>query len=584
MKSINYTHILCFAFILLLNLPLVSSAQLIPSGSETVTNTTTSNNQQRPAVSIDDSGNYTVVWESQGQDGDGYGIYRAVFQSYGTAAQCEVVVNSTTANDQRFPDVAMNASGEAVTVWQSYNEDGDSWGVYKRKHDGSFGNNGGQAQVNTTTTGRQCMPKVGVDDDLNYIIVWEGKGDIFGRLYGDGGGTSVSEFQINTTSSNVQNYPDVAMNGNGDFVAVWQSYGQDGDGFGIYFQRYNSSGVAQGSETLVNTTTSGNQTSPSVSMDADGNYVVVWTDNAADGDGKGIFAQRFDADGTANGAEFQVNTTTVGAQDNAEVAMTQEGAFSMVWDSYGQDGEYTGAYNQSYYADGTASGSEIAVNTTTDFFQQFPSIALRSADDAVIVWQDGLVDSTTTLDAGGYGVVFRQYSAAALPIELLYFYGEKAERGVQLYWETANEINNSHFEVEWSTDGRAFQKIGRVAGAGTTSQAQQYGLLHETPAIGNNYYRLQQVDFDGKYEYSRIVNIRYQSTDIGYSIYPNPTADFVVIENAGEEGLVEIFDGHGHFVESFQLQANSSKHSLAGLPKGTYFLKIKDSLKRVIVQ
>ncbi|MEZ4960182.1 MAG: T9SS type A sorting domain-containing protein [Saprospiraceae bacterium] len=179
---------------------------------------------------------------------------------------------------------------------------------------------------------------------------------------------------------------------------------------------------------------------------------------------------------------------------------------------------------------------------------------------------------------------FAVSGAEVLPIELLYFYGEKAERGVQLYWETATEINNSHFEVEWSTDGRAFQKIGRVAGAGTTTQAQQYGLLHETPSIGNNYYRLKQVDFDGKYEHSRIVNIRYQPTDIGYSIYPNPSADFVVIENAGEEGLVEIFDVHGRFIESFQLQSNSSKHSLAGLPKGTYFLKIKDSLKRVIVQ
>ncbi|MCB0684626.1 MAG: hypothetical protein KDC32_27475, partial [Saprospiraceae bacterium] len=71
-------------------------------------------------------------------------------------------------------------------------------------------------------------------------------------------------------------YPDVALDADGDLVIVWQSLGQDGDGFGVYGQRYDNTGAVQGGEFLVNTTTANNQLSPRVGMDASGNFVAVW--------------------------------------------------------------------------------------------------------------------------------------------------------------------------------------------------------------------------------------------------------------------------------------------------------------------
>ena len=71
----------------------------------------------------------------------------------------------------------------------------------------------------------------------------------------------------------------VAMDPDGNFVIAWSSFNQDGSGWGVYAQRYDSNGVVQGSEFRVNTTTGGDQMQPNVAMDGSGNFTVVWTSN-----------------------------------------------------------------------------------------------------------------------------------------------------------------------------------------------------------------------------------------------------------------------------------------------------------------
>src|SRR5687768_4296561 len=122
---------------------------------------------------------------------------------------------------------------------------------------------------------------------------------------------------VNTETANAQQTQAespqaVAADASGNYVAVWSSQSQDGDGFGVYAQRFNAAGVAQGSEIPVNTGTATDQQFASVAMDADGDFVVVWsTDDAAD---IGVRAQRFNASGVAQGGEIQVNTTTADIQ------------------------------------------------------------------------------------------------------------------------------------------------------------------------------------------------------------------------------------------------------------------------------
>ena len=116
----------------------------------------------------------------------------------------------------------------------------------------------------------------------------------------------------------------------GDFVVVWQSY-HDGSGAGVFGQRFSSAGVAQAGEFLVNTHVTSHQFRGDVSADADGDFVVVWTSQDQDGDGYGVFAQRFSSTGAPVGAEFQVNSYTLDNQVVPTVAIDADGDFVVAW-------------------------------------------------------------------------------------------------------------------------------------------------------------------------------------------------------------------------------------------------------------
>jgi len=111
----------------------------------------------------------------------------------------------------------------------------------------------------------------------------------------------------------------------------------------------------------------------------------------------------------------------------------------------------------------------------------------------------------------------------ALPVEFLSFTARRNNNTVQLDWATASESGNSHFEVERSLDGQVYENIGRVNGVGDTEELQQYQFVDRSPKAGANYYRLRQVDYDGQFDYSRIVIAQFGDQG-GKEIlaFPNP--------------------------------------------------------------
>lgn len=98
---------------------------------------------------------------------------------------------------------------------------------------------------------------------------------------------------------------------------------------------------------------------------------------------------------------------------------------------------------------------------------------------------------------------------STLPVELTGFDGFGTNEGVMLEWQTASEINNSHFVIEHSRDADSFSAIEDVTGAGNSSSFKEYRFLHQKAEGGVNYYRLKQTDFDGKYEYSPVIAVAY---------------------------------------------------------------------------
>ncbi|MCW5599184.1 MAG: hypothetical protein KIT59_08755 [Nitrosomonas sp.] len=199
----------------------------------------------------------------------------------------------------------------------------------------------------------------------------------------------ITDTLINTYMTNYQGGPSTAALTDGGFVVCWQSYNQNGDGFfDVYAQRYDASGVARGDEFRINTKANhtDNQRIPSIAALADGGFVVSWESYNQDGDGLGVYARHYAANGEAQGGEFLINTVIADNQSNPSVAALADGGFVVTWNSYNQDGNEFGIYAQRYAASGAELGREFLVNTTTASSQINPSITALADGGFVVSW------------------------------------------------------------------------------------------------------------------------------------------------------------------------------------------------------
>ena len=162
-----------------------------PAGAEFQANSFTNIHQYRPAVASHANGNFVVVWQSYLQDGASYGVFGQRFTAAGLPLGSEFQVNSYTPSFQSFPAVASTANGNIVAVWQSYLQDGSSYGVFGRRFNASGVPQASEFQANTYAAGNQLFPAVGSDANGNFVVVWESAGQdgsgfgIFGQRYGD---------------------------------------------------------------------------------------------------------------------------------------------------------------------------------------------------------------------------------------------------------------------------------------------------------------------------------------------------------------------------------------------------------------
>lgn len=132
----------------------------------------------------------------------------------------------------------------------------------------------------------------------------------------------------------------------------------------------------------------------------------------------------------------------------------------------------------------------------------------------------------------------------ALPVEYLTFTGKLIDKSVELNWVTATEINNNGFELERSQNGIDFERIAWILGSGNSSFIKEYNFIDFEPYIGINYYRLKQIDYDGKFEYSKIISVRVSNKDFKKITYFNYLGQIVEDLNSGLYlEFVEYFDG-----------------------------------------
>ena len=367
-----------------------ASAQLL--GPEFQVNSYETGYQEFPAVAADAVGNFVVVWTNTCAYCAVAGIFGRSMDATGAPAGAEFQVNTYTTNVQGFPAVAADALGNFVVVWASQS-DGAQMGVSGRRFDAAAVPLGGEFQVNSFTTSDQRSPAIATDGSGNFVVVWisygqDGNGfGVFGQRFSSSGSPLGLEFQVNSFTTAPQFVPSVAANAAGDFVVVWPSVGQDGDGWGVFGQRFSSAGVPQGLEFQVNSFTTGDQLYPRVATNASGAFVVAWQSVPQDGDNQGVFGQRFNAAGLPQGAEFQVNSYTTNAQYRPAVAANAAGDFVVTWDSKFQDGAHDGIIGRRFSSSGAAVGSDFQINAFTTGGQQLPVVAADGTGSFVVVWQ-----------------------------------------------------------------------------------------------------------------------------------------------------------------------------------------------------
>lgn len=183
---------------------------------------------------------------------------------------------------------------------------------------------------------------------------------------------------------------------------------------------------------------------------------------------------------------------------------------------------------------------------------------------------------------------------SSLPVRLLSFTGQLVSNTAMLQWSTAQELNTSHYDVQYSVDGLNFTQTGNsVLARGNSSVRADYNFSDNVSRFGVNkiYYRLKIVDRNGMSEYSNVIVIRLADTKIT-SVYPNPFSDVIRIETDNkvrEMGRINLYDVTGKVVMSKQqsLEAGGNLVTLSGLqklPMGTYTIELSTESGTKITQ
>lgn len=176
-------------------------------------------------------------------------------------------------------------------------------------------------------------------------------------------------------------------------------------------------------------------------------------------------------------------------------------------------------------------------------------------------------------------------NCTGLPVEMLSFTGEWAGSDVLLKWVTATETNNEFFIVERSNNGVNFEQLGQVGGMGTLAVETSYNYLDEDPLEGVGYYRLIQVDHDGKTKYSQVVAVERIEEDgvVIDSFRPNPASDEAILTITSPDEIemkLDVVNELGVVIDELQLAVAKGKNefnlSLMQLAPGVYHLLLSE--------
>ncbi len=408
-RASNLMGSLCWGLLLISSFASPVSAQpatnYVASGVESAVVGSLPADQMFPDAALSPGGGF-VVWQDPITDGNGWGISaRRLNSIYGAFR-----VNAVGAGSQENPRVALLKNGGAVFVWQG-GIPGLDQHIYARfltPTNTFLGPN--DLRVNTYPNHFQINPAVAVLNNSNVVVVWASYNqagsnslqDVYGQILSPAGQKLGGEFLVNQTIAFNQRNPAVTALATGGFAVAWVSEQQrqsvvpgtngavnsgitpPSASVDICARLFDNGGAALGNEFLVNADLNP-CANPAIAAATDGRYLIVWMakDLAAATNSLDIYGRAFL--GNVGGAVLGVNSQRYGDQYLPRVnALGLD--YLVTWTSLGQDGDSEGIFGQFLHSNGSLSGGEFRVNTTTVSVQKQPAVASDGVGQFMVVW------------------------------------------------------------------------------------------------------------------------------------------------------------------------------------------------------
>jgi GEVED domain/Secretion system C-terminal sorting domain len=279
---------------------------------------------------------------------------------------------------------------------------------------------------------------------------------------------------------------------------------------------------------------------------------------------------------TTGYSDFTNLSTNINRNANYNITITSNFSFAEskvgVWIDFNRDGILSSTEKVGNFAGVGPWTVAVAVPATATLGNTRLRVRLQYSPSTTSVSCDGSGWS------GGETEDYTVNIAATIPVDLMAFSGQNTEGGNLLNWQTATEVQSSHFDVERSLNGQDFDKIATVQALG---KANTYALNDKNVTQNTHYYRLKMVDNDGAFQYSKTIALNSgKPNNKALSIYPNPVTQLLTIETT-EEAERQVVNLLGQTV----LRSKAVQQiDVSALPSGTYFLKIGGQQARFVKQ
>jgi photosystem II stability/assembly factor-like uncharacterized protein len=282
------------------------------------------------------------------------------------------------------------------------------------------------------------------------------------------------------------------------------------------------------------------------------------------------------------GVEFLNETYGIVTGEDGKVLVTTDGGVSWITSSTGNSGLLRGVHilnDQDSYVAGTPEQVYKTTNGGTTWISDF------AGGNTVALYKIIFTENNIGLICGSEGKMLRN-TDFVIPVELVSFSAYVNEDDVELSWSTKSEINNSGFQIERSQNNIKWDYLTFISGSGTSTEANNYSFRDVKLKPGKYFYRLNQIDFDGSFEYSKIVNVTI-SVPEAFKLeqnYPNPFNPSTIIEFSLPEDVsnvkLSIYNTLGEMVaELVNTKLAAGKYSYQWNEKnvatGTYIYELR---------